>query len=223
MAIATLAALVGAFAGSTARCRSQTTTPQVGDGRGLSPTSNAISPRAGVDAGSAGSPRTPPARPQRAAQSWFGRDGVNLRPCHQLRRTPAFALPTVPTQPAPRPVPTTPTGPPEPTTTLSRSTPTTATGPRPISRPTSAGGPGRGTGQGWHDDQQPGVLGRWYHQHPAPGDRPDDHGRAAHHRPDDHGRPHHDHAGHHDQQRAPDQRADDDRRRATSTTGSAIP
>ena len=77
-------------------------------------------------------------------------------------------------------------------------------------------GRGPSTGQGWPDDQQPGVLGRWCHQHPASGDRPDDHGRVHHHhhRPDDHGRAHHDHAGHHDQQRAPDQRADDDRRRA---------
>jgi hypothetical protein len=58
-----------------------------------------------------------------------------------LRRAPAFALATVPTQPPARSVSTAPTGPRAPTTAPSRSTPTAATGPRAISRPTSAGGP----------------------------------------------------------------------------------
>ena len=52
-----------------------------------------------------------------------------------------LALPTVPTQPAPRPVSTAPTEPRAPTTAPSRSTPTPATGPRALSRPTSAAGP----------------------------------------------------------------------------------
>jgi len=68
-------------------------------------------------------------------------------------------------------------------------------------------------GHGWPDHEHRGVLDRCRHQHPALGDRPDQHARAVHHhdRADDHGRPHHDHAGHHDQHRAPDQRADNDR------------
>jgi hypothetical protein len=70
------------------------------------------------------------------------------------------------------------------------------------------------TDHGGHDDEHRGVLDPWRHQHPPPGDRPDDHGRATHDRADDHGRPHHDHPGHHDQHRAPHHRADHDRCRA---------
>src|SRR5215211_6797739 len=61
-------------------------------------------------------------------------------------------------------------------------------------------------GHGWHDHEQRGVLDLWRHHYPAPGDRPDDHDRAAHHRADDDDHADdHDHAGHHDHHRAPHQ------------------